>query len=306
MKKVVITGPTGAIGTALIRQCMEHGVQVLAVCRKGSERIGELPKSPLVTVVSCNLEELEGLPALAGARDYDTFFHLGWAGTFGNSREDMYGQTENIRYALDAVHAAYALGCSKFVGAGSQAEYGRTTKRLTGDIPVFPENGYGMAKLCAGQMTRGLCRQLGMEHVWPRVLSVYGPGDGKRTMIMSVIAQLLRGEEPSLSKGEQIWDYLYCEDAGRAFYLLGEKGISGKVYPVGSGTARPLWEYVKSIRDQIDPGLSLGFGKLEYAPRQVMYLWADISELTQDTGFVPEYSFEEGIAKTIQWCRRNC
>lgn len=305
MKNVVITGPTGAIGTALVRQCIEHGVKVTAVCHRGSERIAELPKSHLVTAVACNLDELEKLPELAGDSDYDTFFHLGWDGTFGNSRNNMPGQVENIWHTLDAVKAAHAMGCSKFVGAGSQAEYGRKNEKLTPDTPVFPETGYGMAKLCAGQMSRGMCEQLKMTHVWGRVLSVYGPGDGKHAMIMSVIDKLLHGKEPYLTKGEQLWDYLYSADAAKAFYLIGEKGIHGKVYPIGSGSVRPLWEYVRMVRDSIDPGLPLGMGKVEYAPGQVMYLCADISELTRDTGFLPEYSFEEGIRQTVEWCKER-
>ena len=57
--------------------------------------------------------------------------------------------------------------------------------------PTRPENGYGMAKLCAGQMSRLECERLGLDHVWPRVLSVYGPYDGPSTMISSAIRTLL-------------------------------------------------------------------------------------------------------------------
>lgn len=304
MKKIVVTGPTGAIGTALIRYCLEQGTQVTAVCRRNSERISAIPDSPLVKILPCNLDELERLPGLAEG-GYDVFYHLAWDGTFGNSRNHMSGQVKNIQYTLDAVQAAHAMGCRRFVGAGSQAEYGRTKELLRPDTPAFPENGYGMAKLCAGQMSRVRCEQLGLEHVWLRVLSVYGPWDGRNTMVMSVIRKLLDGEEPSLSPGEQIWDYLYCADAGRGFYLAGERGRSGKVYPLGSGEPRPLSEYVQTIRDSIDPRLGLGFGKLPYSPAQVMYLGADISEFTRDTGFQPQYSFKEGIEETIRWCRRK-
>ncbi len=305
MRKAVITGPTGVIGNALIEQCLRQSVQVAAVCRKGSLRAAELPSSDLLRVVFCDLSELARLPDLLGEKDWDTFFHLGWDGTFGGSREDMEGQIGNIRYTVDAVHAAKALGCRRFVGAGSQAEYGPKKEKLRPDTPAFPVTGYGMAKLCAGQMSRKVCGQLGMIHVWPRILSVYGPHDRRDTMIMSAIRKLLCQEEVALTKGEQIWDYLYAADAGRALYLLGEKGIHGKVYPLGSGEARPLAEYVKQLRDSIDPDREIGFGKIDYAPGQVMYLSADLSELTKDTGFVPDFPFEEGIRRTIGWCLKN-
>lgn len=60
-------------------------------------------------------------------------------------------------------------------------------------------------------------------------------------------------------------------------------------------------EYVKVLRDSISTELPLGFGEIAYAPKQVMHLCADISDLTNDTGFIPQYSFEEGIKETIEW-----
>ena len=305
MKSVLVTGATGAVGQALVRKCLEEQVGVTAVCRPDSPRAGSLPESSLVETVFCDLGKLAELPRILEGRSFDVFYHLAWAGTFGGSRQDLKSQWENIGWTLDAVDAARALGCRRFIGAGSQAEYGRNRGPLKADTPVFPENGYGAAKLCAGQLSRLRCEQLGMDHIWTRILSVYGPFDGKDTLIMYAIRTLLKGEVPALSAGEQVWDYLYSEDAGEALFLLGDKGISGKTYPLGSGQGRPLKEYIMELRDQIDPQADLGFGKIPYGPEQVMHLCADLSELTEDTGFACRVPFREGIARTIEWCRRN-
>lgn len=299
MKRAIVTGPTGAVGVALIQTLIEKDVEVLAVVRKGSKRISNIPQSERVRIVEFDLSELKKLPEVE-QDTYDVFYHLGWDGTFGNSRNNMPGQLQNIQYALDAAECACEMGCKKFVGAGSQAEYGRVEGKLSATTPTFPENGYGIAKLCAGQMTRILCEQKGMEHVWIRILSVYGPCDGENTMVMSTINKLLKGERPTFTKGEQMWDYLYSKDAGRALYLVGEKGMHGKVYCLGSGQARPLREYIEDIRNMINPELELGFGEVPYAPNQVMYLCADIEELIQDIGFVPRYGFEVGIRETME------
>lgn len=311
MRRIVITGPTGAIGTALIQRCIEKGIEVLAIVREGSARNSRIPVSPLVRTVACNLDrlgrmgELEeaGIKALGmESSGYDVFYHFAWAATIGEGRNDTKLQTANIEYALDAVRLAARLGCHTFIGAGSQAEYGRCDSRLSELTPAFPESGYGMAKLCAGQMTRLECGKYGLRHIWTRILSVYGPGDGEQTMISTVIRRLLSGEIPELTPGNQIWDYLYCKDAARAMYLLGKKGHDGGIYCIGSGQARPLREYVEILRDCIDPGLALAFGAVPYSDRQVMYLCADITRLTADTGFVPEIPFEEGIRETIRAC----
>lgn len=195
MKRAVITGPTGAIGTALIAELISHGIEVEAVVRPDSRRTDNIPKSPLVHIVSCDLKELKTLHEKI--EHADVFYHFGWDGTFGNSRNNAYGQLENVRYALDAVEAAAALGCTNFVGAGLT---GRNTDGVEGSLnastPAFPENGYGIAKLCTGQMTKILCEQKGIRHIWTRILSIYGPFDGAKTMVMSTIVSLLKGGRP--------------------------------------------------------------------------------------------------------------
>ena len=297
-KTAVVTGPTGAVGTALCRELLDNGIRVFAVCRPDSPRVAALPVHPMLQVMACDISALRRLSEMI-PNGADAFFHLAWAKTTGEGRNDMIAQNENVRYTLDAVAAAEALGCRVFVGAGSQAEYGRAEGVLRPDTPCFPENGYGMAKLCAGQMSRVACEQRGIDHVWARILSIYGPHDGAGSMVSSVITKLLRREKPALTAGEQLWDYLYADDAARALYLLALSGKSGKVYPLGSGRAQPLKAYIEAIRDAIDPSLPLGFGEIPYAPLQVMHLQADISALTADTGFTPDTDFAEGIRATI-------
>ena len=255
-------------------------------------------------VIECDLSELGNLKNLIPDK-CDAFFHFGWAGTFGAERNDMELQLRNINFTLDAVKAAKDLGCEVFLGAGSQAEFGRHNEKISPSTSANPENGYGMAKLCAGQMSRLVCAELGIRHIWFRIFSVYGPYDGEKTMIISGIKQLLAGKRPSYTKGGQLWDYLYCDDAARAFRLAAERGRDGAVYCVGSGKTRRRSEYIEIIRDSVDPKAEIGIGDVPYAEKQVMYLCADISSLNEDTGFEPEYSFEKGIEKTVEWCKEK-
>ncbi len=302
MTRIAITGPTGAIGIALIEYAAAQGVEVYALCRKNSKRIDRIPKLPQVHILECDLAEMKDFDVSA-LPQMDVFYHFGWGATIGDGRNDCELQLQNVAYTLDAVKLAKRLGCEAFVGAGSQAEYGRFEGSLNKDVPTFPENGYGIAKLAAGQLSRIECGKRNIRHIWTRILSVYGPGDSEKTMISTMITKLLSGEKPSLTKGEQKWDYLYSRDAARALYLLGEKGVDGKVYCIGSGQAKPLVEYIKIIRDKVNPDAELGLGEVSYGANQVMYLCADITDLRKDTGFLPETSFEEGIDATIRWMR---
>ncbi|EOT23605.1 NAD(P)-dependent oxidoreductase [Lachnospiraceae bacterium KK002] len=304
MKRVAVTGATGAIGMALIQKCITEQVEVWVFCRKDSERINCIPRHPLVHLTECSLDGIKELSAekIPGC---EVFYHFAWASTIGAGRNDVYLQLKNVEYTLDAVHLAKRIGCETFIGAGSQAEYGRHENLLTPDTPAFPENGYGMAKLCAGQMSRLECKKLGMRHIWTRILSVYGPYDGQATMISMLIRKLLNEERPLLTKGEQQWDYLYSQDAAEALFSLGLKGKEDKVYCVGSGKTAPLCEYMEKVRRAVNPAAELGIGEVPYTPNQVMFLGADISELIRDTGFQPDTEFDEGIRKTVQWFRKQ-
>lgn len=305
MKKVILTGGTGMLGLALIQLLIQKKIKVLVIVRPGSKRRNEVPVSEYVTVMECDLMNLLQLKEQI-TDTYDTFFHFAWDGTYGESRNDMRLQNQNVRAALDAAELAKAAGCTTFLGAGSQAEYGRVDGiKLGPETPVKPETGYGIGKLCAGQMTRILCQQMNMKHIWVRILSTYGPHDGLHTMVMSGIIQMLNQERPQYTRGEQMWDYLYCEDAARAFYLAAERGTDGSVYCIGSGQVRPLAEYITVIRDTIDKKIEIGFGEIPYYEKQVMYLCADIGNLQQDTGFQPEVSFEEGIRRTVEWYKEE-
>ena len=308
MRDIVITGPTGAVGMALIQRCIEEKRHVLAICHKGSERNSRIPDSPYVKRLEADVRELAGTEAgLAQGAVYGTFYHLGWMGTTGRARDDVFLQNENVRGTLEAVKLAKRLGCTRFIGAGSQAEYGRVKDRvsLKPDTPAAPETGYGMAKLCAGQMSRLLCGQLGLEHVWVRILSVYGPFDNENAMIPGALRKLAAGQEVSFTPGGQLWDYLYSGDAARALLALGERGISGSTYVLGSGRVRPLKEYIeemyRAVCEKVQSPGRLGLGDIPYGERQIMYLAADISRLRADTGFEPEVDFEEGIRETLRW-----
>lgn len=305
MKKVIITGATGVIGRALVKICIETGYEVLAVVHRTSERAAELKTIDNCRVLHLDLLEYdhameEMVKQVIALDGYEVYFNLAWMAPFGEGRNNLELQLDNVQASLSAVRFAKALGCTTFVGAGSQAEYGRVTGKLSPYTPTFPETGYGIAKLCAGQMTKLACEQAGIKQVWTRILSVYGPHDGARTLISVAIDDMINNRDTSFTACDQIWDYIYSEDAARAMLLAAQKGKHGNVYVIGSGEAHPLKEYIQKIAEIMDYKKVIGFGKRPYNEKQVMHLQADISALT-DLGFKPQVSFEEGIRKTICW-----
>lgn len=297
MKTYVLSGATGFIGRTLTDLLLARGDRVIALVHRGSKRLPEIEERENFTVLPLDLCDFAGYTPAVHA---DVFFHLAWAKTAVDGRDDAEAQIRNIVYTSDAVRLASRFGCSVFVGAGSQAEYGIAKAPLCGDSPTDPQSGYGIAKYAAGKLSRLLAGKLGIRHCWARILSVYGKGDGEGTLISYLIRTLRAGGVPELTPCEQIWDYLHVEDAARALAAIADFGKDGKVYPIGSGEGRPLREYVELLRDIVAPGACIRFGAKPYYPHQPMLLTADIRELTGDTGFVPAISFAEGIQKTTE------
>ena len=312
MKRAYVTGATGAIGMALVAELLKNNTEVTVLLRRDSERNSRISErfvdelaDGLLNIWYVSLEELRDFLKDVNAQPQDAvFYHLGWSGTFGKLRNDAKLQQKNVEYTLDATRLAARLGCKRFIGVGSQAEYGRVDGRLTPDTGTAPENEYGRAKLAAGIESRALCGRLGLSHAWVRVLSVYGPYDGMNTMIMSVISGLLKGSRVPLTRGEQVWNYLFSEDAARELYLLGDRAADGEVYILAGSGEQSLKEYVLELCRTVgaDEGL-LGFGDVPYGVKQVMYLTADIEKTCRATGYTPDTGFADGIAKTVRWIK---
>ena len=299
MKKAIITGSTGLIGLALVKECVKNNCEVFAVIRPDSKRKSVLPESDKVHIIECDLSELSRLEELINT-PCDVFYHLGWGHTGSGKNADIKFQTENIDFTIDAVRVAHKLGCHLFVGAGSQAEYGTLDiEEISPDSPADPKIPYGVCKLAAGKLAATECGKIGLTCVWVRIFSTYGYNDKKDMLMGSLIQKMKAGEHISMTEGIQQWDYLFCDDAGRAFFLVGEKCTKNAVYCLGSGKKRPLKEYVEIVSEKLKYEKPIGFGEVPYTSSSVMNLCADISELTKDTGFIPRIDFEEGIDRLI-------
>lgn len=298
---IAMTGATSMIGVATIKECIEQQVNVIAFARSNSSNIRRIPKSEYVKTIACDLSDMGSFEAQGLSAD--VFIHFGWTFTDKEGRNNPTKQMMNVQFTLDAVYLADRLGCKKFIGAGSQAEYGTPNTVLKDDTPVNPVIPYGIAKYAAGRFAKIECEKIGMEYNWVRILSVYGEHDNTGTLLSQLLHNAKNSIPMGLSGCEQIWDYLYEDDAGAAFVAVAEKGIDGRVYNLGSGIGKPLKEYVQEVISVVNPEYNPEFGKYPYSSTQPMHLVADISALTEDTEWKPEIEFKEGIKKMM--CIKN-
>lgn len=300
-QRVFVTGATGFVGSFVVRQLVAQGRQVAILLRPESNawRIEDVLDQ--VNVIPGTMEEVAAFaPALASFQP-EAVAHLAWRGVTNAFRNDI-SQTLNVQESIALYTAARDGGCRRFVGVGSQAEYGPVSARLDEQVPTRPTTVYGAAKLSTALMLGRLAEADGVAFAWLRLFSSYGPKDDPSWLLPYLARRLMAGERPALTKGEQIWDYIYVEDAAAAVVAAIDADEAG-CFNLGSGVGRSLRSIIEAVRDRIDPGLPLGFGEVPYRPDQVMHLEADITALTTATGWRPAVDIEDGIDKTITWLR---
>ena len=301
MKGAIVTGANGFVGGWLVRELSQQGVRTYAVVRdsKKADKIRDLPG---VEIVNCDMNSLAELPETVKDSP-EVFYHLAWSGSTGAARADYALQFQNAKWTLDAVNAAKALGCKRFVGAGTLAEMDvNAYSPLDGSTP----NGvscYGAAKIAAHLMSKAECNTQGVEHLWAYLSNTYGVGNYTSNFVNFASKTMLTGQPANFTSGEQPYDFVYVSDTARGLFYIGDKGKANYAYYIGSTKPRKLKDYVCAIRDAIDPSIQLNLGAVPFnGVRQPASVF-DCTKLVEDTGYRPEVPFEEGIRTTVDWLR---
>jgi UDP-glucose 4-epimerase len=301
--RVLVTGASGFIGARVAHQLAGEGRDLALLLRPGrpGRRLAALRER--CTVISGDLQDLERCRGQLAAFAPEAVLHLGWEGVQGAQRNSPV-QLANVMASIALYKLAQDLGCQRFVGLGSQAEYGPVAGRIAEDTPTRPTTVYGAAKLAVSGLLQACAQQGHLHFAWLRLFSCYGPDDDPAWLIPYMARTLLAGGRPSLTAAEQVWDYLHVDDAAAAVVAAMDAGAAG-IFNLGSGQPRPLREVITLVRDAIDPALPLGFGEQLYRPDQVMHLEADIAALRAATGWSPRVGLEEGLAATVAWYKEE-
>ena len=162
---------------------------------------------------------------------------------------------------------------------------------------------YSSAKVSADYITRTLAGKLGVEYIRAVISNIYGPGELSPRLINTSIRKMLAGEHCAFSAGEQMYDFIYIDDAAQTFVEIGDKGRNNRTYYIGSLEPKPLKEFLIALKNQVNPQIQIGLGELEFNGVSLSYKEFDIMAVKNDTGFEPVTSFEDGVQKTIEWIK---
>ncbi|MEG4054326.1 MULTISPECIES: NAD(P)-dependent oxidoreductase [unclassified Microcoleus] len=296
---ILLTGATGFIGAAVFKQILASGNLPIALLRpvSNASRLQGLKEYRSLTY-----ETLQSAELVRELQKYrpKTLIHLAWhwRDATGRDSKGIYQVTDNLPLTIDSVKLAQAVGCTHWIGIGSREEYGNANCQVDESYPTMPATVYGQAKLSACWAALSLCQAYGMCGSWMRTCGVYGRHDEPSRLIPYLIKEMCLGNTPKLTKCEQIWDYLYVDDAARGILSVANAQVPG-IFNLGSGMAVPLKIVVERIRELVNPQIQPEYGAINYSPGQVMNSLADITKITTLTGWQPRISLQDGLKLTV-------
>lgn len=303
MKKVIVTGANGFVGTHLVKLFSSRGYKVYALVKENSDN-SILEKLENIEIIQFDLEQINNIERLL-PHDVDILYHLAWVGVSTTLKNQESIQLKNIEYSLNILKLAKKLEVKKIVYPGSISEYAYCEVAVTGEEAPSPADSYSASKISTHYVCDIYARQNNLNFNWALIPSIYGPGREDNNLVTYTIKSLLKGKSPDFTKLEQKWDYIYIDDLMEALYSIGNQGINGVVYPIGTGENKHLSYYVKIIRNIIDESIPLGIGNLPYKTDRIDNSIVDITKIQRDTNFVPKYSFVQGIKKTIKYYKNK-
>jgi len=298
--RVLITGAGGFIGSHVVRKVLLDGHRVIAVLKPGesSERLSDCLDS--VSLFRCDLNDGEAVRGLIAQTKPEKALHLAWyveTGKYWQARENL----DCVRMSLSLAQALAESGCSRFVGAGTCAEYDWNHGVFTEDVtPLRPRSLYGVCKNATREILEAFCAQSKMAFVWTRIFLLYGPMEAEERLVPYVVLTLLRGEVANCTNGDQLRDFLYVEDAASAIWAVAKSDLRGPVN-VGSGRAIKVRTLVEAVARYLQLEENLAFGALPSDPQEPPRLSADVHRLANVVGWKPSHTLTEGVAKTCEW-----
>ncbi|MPM40687.1 GDP-6-deoxy-D-mannose reductase [bioreactor metagenome] len=301
MKNVLITGATSFIGVHLINECINNNCRVIAVVRPNSEKIIRLPKSNLITIIETDMERIEDLVDKIRHVKVDVFYHLAWDGVRGDCRNDTTLQDKNYMCSINAMDVAKQLGCSRFIGTGSQAEYGTCIGSIDESYPTNPVSEYGKAKLKTYKTLKAIAKENDIKFLWARIFSVYGIYDYEGTLVMSALSKMKKNEAVQLTECTQSWDFIYVEDVARIMYLLSNINCEEGIYNIASGETRKLKDFVIAMKEVSKSTSELHFGAIPYSSEGVISFEPRVDKLKRNLGYTCRTKFEDGIDKILKF-----
>lgn len=303
MKRILITGGNGFLGSNLVQYFVEQGYEVLAVSRDSNNLTSVLDK---IHFIKNNTENYDALKDEVQKFCPEYVIHSAWDG--GNNYSDIHGLNQfykNIPLSLSLLEIINSLEKKPtFIGIGSFAEYGEISSQASETDIETPINFYGLSKLTIKKLTELYCSINNIHWVWVRPCYIYGPRDVSTRLIPKIITGLLSNQPINLDSCNVTIDYLHINDFSRAVDTIIRNNLSG-VYNICSGIEYNLKDIVNFLYNALVNNSLPTFGVSEERTSVSRYICGTSNKLKSISNWNNTISIHDGLLDTITYYKDN-
>lgn len=315
MKKILVTGADGFIGSHLTEQLVKSGYQVKAFAYYNSFNtwgwLDSLPKEIMdnVDVFTGDIRDPNGVrEAMTGCQ---AVFHLAAliAIPFSYHSPDAYVDT-NIKGTLNVLQAARLLETERILVTSTSEVYG-TAQYVPIDEkhPYQGQSPYSATKIGADRLAESFYRSFGLPITIVRPFNTFGPRQSARAVIPTIITQLLAGkEEIKLGALTPTRDFNYVKDTANGFIEIyrSDKTI-GEEINIATQKEISIGQLGNELIRQINPNARIICDEQRLRPEksEVNRLLGSNEKIRALTDWFPKYTFEQGLAETIAFFKDN-
>jgi GDP-mannose 4,6-dehydratase len=310
MKKVLITGASGFIGSHTVESALDRGYSVRVFLRYNSTGyVGNLrflgKKLKEIEIFWGDIRDFTSV--LRAVKGVDYVIHLAAQISVPYSFQNPIDfAMNNVVGTTNILKASVECGISKFVYTSTSEIFGGSDEPLNEDSLRIPKSPYSASKVGADAMVKSFFYTYDLNTLILRPFNTFGPRQSIRALIPWIIYQGLRSEKVKLGNLEPKRDFTYVKDTVEGILLALEKETEGgDEINLGTGRSFSVMEVVEVVSKVLGKNLKVEVEEKFKRPKkaEVFNLIADNSKAKRVLGWEPKWSFEEGVRETVEYVR---
>jgi dTDP-glucose 4,6-dehydratase len=294
-KKILIVGGTGFIGHHLAKKSLKKGWKVTSISSNPPKKIRYLPK---VKYIRCDITN-KALLKKKISQNFDYVVNLGGYVDHSNKKKVLLSHYNGCKNLSEIFLKKMP---SSFIQIGTSLEYGASNSPQKENIKCnlkSIKSTYGKAKLLSSMHVINLFKKKKFPSTVLRLYLVYGPKQDVNRFLPTIIKGCIQNKKFPSSKGEQLRDFLYVDDAAEAIIKsLINKDARGEIINIGSGKPKIIKNVIEKVK-KISKGGKPQYGDFKLRKFDIPKLFPNVEKARNKIKWKPKVSFEKGIRKTI-------